>query len=169
MIESVFDKAQLVIGNVAQVGVFGQILADEAVDLFIEAALPGLVGLGKIDFSLQFTSDGFMSGELPAVIGGNGVDPSMMAFEALGDLLSHGIGGFVDHLSQHGELAFSLDEADDGAAMVFADQGIGFPVAQAGLFFNHTGSPVNADTIGDLAAKIVFSIAFTFFLSPCDA
>ena len=38
----------LFVGDVAEVGSFGEILADEAVGVFIEPSFPGMVGMGKV-------------------------------------------------------------------------------------------------------------------------
>ena len=78
MIKAIHNESQLVIGNMPQVGLLGQILTDQAVDLLIQAALPSLVRFGEVDLGLKFTGNGFMSGKLPTVIRSDRVNPLAM-------------------------------------------------------------------------------------------
>ena len=73
MIQAVHHELELVIRDVSQIGIFREILADQAVDVFIEPALPSVIGIRKIDLGLEFSGDSFMSGELPAIVGGDGM------------------------------------------------------------------------------------------------
>jgi len=68
---AVHDEAQLLFGHPSYVGLFGKVLANQAVDLFVQAPLPGPVGFGEVDSNLKLPGDGFMMGEHPAVVGGD--------------------------------------------------------------------------------------------------
>ena len=46
--------AKLFGGDLAQIGAFGQVLAQETVGVLVGAPLPGVVGMGKVDGQIQF-------------------------------------------------------------------------------------------------------------------
>ena len=64
--------------NAAQVGFFGQILTDQAIGIFVQAALPGLIRVGEIDFCPKFSGNGFMVAKLSAIVGSDGVNAASM-------------------------------------------------------------------------------------------
>jgi hypothetical protein len=51
VVESFGDDVEVVLGVVRQVGSLGKILADEAICIFVAAALPRAVGIAEPDFS----------------------------------------------------------------------------------------------------------------------
>jgi len=98
-----------------------------------------LLGISKIDFGLELPSEDSMADELSTVVGTDGMDPTSMRSQLRDHLLLHRAGGFLDNPIQKRKLTFSLDDTDDGAAMVFADESIGLPVAQTFLGFDNSG------------------------------
>jgi len=48
-----------------------KVLPDQTVGVFVQASLPGMVGMRKIHLRIEVFLDGFMSGKLLAVVGGD--------------------------------------------------------------------------------------------------
>ena len=69
-----FHLANLGIADDFEVGSLGEILAKKAIGVFVEAAFPGTIGMGKIDIGFQGFGDFFMLGKLRAIINGQGMD-----------------------------------------------------------------------------------------------
>ena len=57
----------------AEIRGFGDELAEQAVGVFVEAAFPGVVGAGEEDIGGEGGGDGAVTGELLAVVEGEGV------------------------------------------------------------------------------------------------
>lgn len=62
------------IGNGVEVSSFRDILPNEFVVVFNAAFFPRGIRVGEEDLRPEFLCNGFMSGELAAVVGGNGSD-----------------------------------------------------------------------------------------------
>jgi len=45
--------AELFGGDLAQIGAFGQVLAQQAVGVLVGAPLPGMIGMGEVDGQIQ--------------------------------------------------------------------------------------------------------------------
>jgi hypothetical protein len=110
-----------------------------------------------------------MVGKLSAVVGGNRENSASMRVQALDYLLLHGRGGFVSYLAEQSKLAFAFDGTDDRATMVFADDGVGLPIADTFFGGDDLWSLFDTNAIRDFTAEIVFSVAFAFFLMAGDA
>ena len=61
--------------DIAERPAFGIVPAQLAIDVFIGAALTGVIGFREIRLAAQVVRDPFVIGELPTVIEGNGVHP----------------------------------------------------------------------------------------------
>ena len=48
VVESVYDAADLLKCESPEIGALGQVLTDEPVGVFVESALPGMVGVGEV-------------------------------------------------------------------------------------------------------------------------
>jgi hypothetical protein len=169
VVQAVHDKVQLFVGDLSEVGFFGQVLPDQAVDLFVEPPLAGAVGIGEKDAGAEFFGDGFMAGEFLAVVHGDSMEFVAMGPQFLDQLVADVDGGLSVDPAQDGVLAFAFDGADHGPLVADADEGIGLPVAQAFSGFDNGGAIMDADAVGDFATEVVFSVAFASFVSVGDA
>src|SRR5689334_14916161 len=52
--------------------------------------------------------------------------------------------------------------------MRFADDGVGFPVAEAGFFFDHRRALVNAFAVRDLPAPVAAAVTFAAFFAAAE-
>src|SRR5215475_671701 len=69
-VELVGDGVELVLGVGAQVGAFGQVVADQAVGVLVGAALPGRVGVGEVDGDAGGDGEGGVGFHLGAAVPG---------------------------------------------------------------------------------------------------
>ena len=64
----------------AEVGAFGEVVAEEAVGVLHGAFLPGGVGVGVVEGGVEDAFEGGLVEELASIIGGHGVDCAQGAF-----------------------------------------------------------------------------------------
>ena len=110
VIETLFDCEAVGFSETGKRGAFGSVLADEAVGIFVGAAFPGMVRVGKVEGGTEALFDGFISVELDTVVGGDGVD-----FEGTkqldGALLGEFGGGLLDRADAD-QSGFALHHGD---------------------------------------------------------
>ena len=68
VVQGVDAGAQLLRGDLRQVGAFGQVLAQQDVGVLVGSPLPGVVGMGEEDGQAQLAFELDGAGELAAVI-----------------------------------------------------------------------------------------------------
>ena len=68
VVEPLSDDVEVVLGVCAEVGSLGEILSDEAVGVFVAAALPGAVGIGEPDLDAGILGELSMSGHFGTAI-----------------------------------------------------------------------------------------------------
>ena len=73
MVHVVDGKCDLFRGHVQQVGVRGEVLADYAIGVLIQAALPRMVRMGNEDSRIQAGGDSVMPGEFFSIVKSNRV------------------------------------------------------------------------------------------------
>ena len=78
MVQLILNPAYLPIADVSEIGLFGEILADESVGVLIQPFLPRMVGAAKIGFRLQCFGYFGVLIELFAVIHSDGVHSGFM-------------------------------------------------------------------------------------------
>ena len=66
MVEVVHGEGDILLGDGIEGHLLGEELADEAVHVFIGATLPGGVGMGKEEISIEFASNPLVLGERAA-------------------------------------------------------------------------------------------------------
>ena len=71
MIELIHDSLNLVAGYVLKTATFGKVLPNQTIGIFVQAAFPGMIGMGEVHINVQLLLYCFMPGELFAVICGN--------------------------------------------------------------------------------------------------
>lgn len=76
MVQAMHDEAQRSRTHGAKFGALGQILAQQAVGVFVGTALPGRTGMAEEESGMQGFGDELVCGELMTVVGGEGVDPA---------------------------------------------------------------------------------------------
>ena len=78
MVQLILNPAYLPITDVPEIGLFGEVLSDESVGVFIQPFLPRMVRAAKIGFRRQCLGYFGVLVEFFAVIHGDGVHPGFM-------------------------------------------------------------------------------------------
>src|SRR6185437_10528865 len=73
VVELVGDVLELGGGPDAEVGALGEVLAEQAVDVLVAAALPGGVRVGEVDADAGGLGDALVAGEFLAAVPGQGL------------------------------------------------------------------------------------------------
>ena len=97
---------------------------------------------------MEHFGDVLVVGEQGNVVGGDGEDVTLEGAQHLYDEHGHGLGVLAFRELCHEEfLCGALDQCDDGALAVIADDGVHIPVAEAGLCVNNGGTQVDAHAV----------------------
>ena len=159
IVEFLGDGIQVALGECGEVASFGQVLADEAVEIFVGTALPGGVGIGEVDVDAEVFFDAFESGKFQAVVEGERAAKVLgNVEEAFDDGTVHSLNFPVGDGCCEEKSESSLVECDDSSFVIFADYGIAFPVPVSGTIGGSFGAQIDADTVFNLTA---FSFAVT--------
>lgn len=73
-----------VVGDVVEVGAFGEEVTDQAVGVLVGWALPGAVGVAEVDFAVCGDAELGVLGHLGALVPGEGLE--QVGWEVLGHL-----------------------------------------------------------------------------------
>ena len=135
-VESCGDGVALELSELRHARSLGQILADEPVGVFVQTSLPGVVWGREVERGSGSGLDGFVVVELGAVVSGEGPDGSFLAMNELSDSAIELCGGSGAELFDQDVFGFSLDHCGDAVLVVGSDDGIDFPVAEAGAILS---------------------------------
>ena len=119
VIEAFGDDVEVILAVSGKVGSLGEVLPDEAVGIFVAAALPGAIGIGEEDLNSGVVGQLGMSGHFSAAIIGEGFA------EGLGHIVESGLesaaGGFgiegvhaSEQESGYRSLGYEVTETMDG-------------------------------------------------------
>ena len=138
-VEPPCDIVELFLREQRQVGALGQVLAQQAVGVFADAALPGSVRMGEVDVDSGVPGQGLVVSHLRSLVVGQGAAQlAVEAVEDLGEGLCGQVGPAAVQLDQGDEQGSAFDQRADLRAVVLADDQIALPVArdQAQLDFH---------------------------------
>ena len=107
VIQLVHDLFNVLVRDVPETAALGKVLPDQTVGVFVQASLPGMVGMRKIYLRIEMFLDGFMSGKLLAVVGGDRQRLIQIRLEQNNRRLRDDFGMFAVDFFDQGEL--SLD------------------------------------------------------------
>ena len=91
VVQSVFDHPDLASRNTIESGTFRDVLADQAIDIFVSSALSRSTRIGEEDTRAEGVGDGLIASEFTAIVQREGV--RLQAVQCAGDGLCHVVGG----------------------------------------------------------------------------
>ena len=149
------DGVQLTLSVARQVRALGQVLAQQPVRVFIGAALPGAVWVGKEDLDREALGQLLVFGHLfPSIIGQGFPQQGRHMAKFFGKARSGTRGIGPVHLGQENQACGPLQQGADRRAIAGSLDEIAFPVARHRVG-NHLGGALgNRRHIGDLAPSI---------------
>ncbi len=120
--------------------------------------------MGEVEVSLQLFADGFVSGEFPSVVTGDGMHPAAMGFEQAGHGIADRLRGLALHLTDQHVTGLALDQADNGLFVAAADDGIGLPVTDPAAIIHDGRALFDGLAVGNDAPAVYLAIAFLALL-----
>jgi len=108
------DAVEILLGEDGQVGALRQVLAEQAVGVFVDAALPGAMGIGEVHLNAGLVGEPGMICHFPTLVVGHresllGVD----AVEHVTEPRDGGVGRPVGKLGERDEQSRSLHKRAD--------------------------------------------------------
>ena len=158
------DRIALVLREMTHAGELGDVLADQAVGVFVGAALPGAVGRCEVEGDARFELDEFVVVEFRAVVGGDGCKKPR---EPSHELEGSGIGlllGSWHELADEQVAGTALDEADDTVLGVLTDDRVDLPVVRFQAPFDGRWALADVAFSGEAAAGIGAAVEFSALL-----
>lgn len=113
-----------------EVGAFGEEVADQAIRVLVHPALSGMIRRGKKDVGLETLGGVPISGELFAVVVGNGVDVGAQGGEPLHCRTVRGLGRGPGQFRDGRKQTLALDMRQQRPFVVGAHDRIPLPIAQ---------------------------------------
>ncbi len=120
-----------------------------------------MVWSGEVEAHTGFVFDVAVGVEFGAIVGGHGFHLSRLAIDEFNDFSIQFGGGARAELADDDVFGLSLDHGDDAVAVIGADDGIGFPVAEAGAVLSAWRALRDVALIREDPAGIGASVAFS--------
>ena len=128
-IEQPGDIVQLFLGKQRQVGPFGQVLAEQSVGVFADAALPGRSRMSEVHIDSGGLRQPFVMAHLPAlVVGHRAPHLRLETVEDFGEGLGGHVGLGAVQLDQSNEQGGAFHQRAHLRAVALADDQVAFPV-----------------------------------------
>ena len=149
------NGVQLLLAMYRQVCALGQVLANQAVDVFVAAALPGAVRVAEVDRHAGSLGDLGVSRHLPALVVSHALAHLQRhAIERGAEAFQRRSRRRVVHLHQHQVATGSLHQRAYTRGVGFALDQVAFPMPWHQPVFDLRWAHMDADHLGNLAAPI---------------
>ena len=149
------NGVQLLLAMYRQVCALGQVLANQAVDVFVAAALPGAVWVAEVDRHAGSLGDLGVSRHLPALVVSHALAHLQRhAIERGAEAFQRRSRRRVVHLHQHQVATGAFHQRTDGRGVGLTLDEVAFPMPRHQPVFNLRRAHMNTDHLGDLAAPI---------------
>ena len=86
------------------------VLADQAIGVFVEAPLPRVIGVSEETLSRQLSGDLFMVSKFSAIVVGQGENPSLIGLQVITDRIRDSPRCFIDSLDGNGKSRLALNK-----------------------------------------------------------
>ena len=149
------DGIQLLLTVYRQVSPLGQVLADQAVDVFVATALPGAVRVAEVNSDPCLLGDFSMPRHLPALVVGHALAHRQRhAVERCTEALHRRGRRCVVHLHQHQVATGALHQRAYRRGVGLTLDQVALPMPRHQPVFDLWRANMNADHLRDLAAPI---------------
>src|SRR6202453_4468030 len=129
-IEFPADTVELFLGEQGEIGRLGEVLSDEAIDVFADASFPGSMRMSEIDSDSSTFGECLMFAHLAALVKGHGeAHLSLKAFEDPGKGPRYRGGLAILQPHQDAKEGFAFDQHADLRQIPLANDEVPFPVA----------------------------------------
>ena len=141
---------------------FGQVLADQAISVFIQSAFPRMIGGAEIERYASGLLNVAELMKLGAVVSGNGFERPELFIDEVDEAFVGELGIAPGQLANNRIACLTLDQCDDAMLVVAADHGINLPMTDAGAVIGAGRSLGDVAFTGHHAAGIMGTVALSF-------
>ena len=141
-----------------------EVLTDQAIGVFVQPALPGVVGMSEEALGVQHIRYLLVIGKLFSVVIGQSMNVRSMWPHRFGDRIADGRRRLVFCFDDKAEPALALGECDKYRATLSPDHGIGLPIPNSGASLNDIGAFRDAYAPNDLPPSLSCTSAFAAHL-----
>lgn len=166
-VEFVGNDVALTLGECSHAGAFGEVRANQAIGIFIGAALPGVMGGGEVELQSERALDRGIAVELGAVVGDDGA-------KVFGVVLGQANGAVVElmrrsrlELADQEVAGFALHRADDAMLVAVAHHGVDLPVAELAASKHPRRAFGDMALTREAAAAVIGAVAFAEAALAC--
>ena len=136
-----------------EVAPFGEVLANQAVGIFVGTAFPGVVRMSEIHPGGEGVCDALVLSTFGAVVEREGMDTAPEGTQELHGRLAECLGGALRKRGEQGVAAFAFHPGDQYAPMTVTDKCVTFPVADATALIYDRGTRLDADPVFELSTS----------------
>jgi hypothetical protein len=149
------DVIQVILGEAGQVGSLGQVLAQQAVGVFVRSALPWAVRIGEVHLDAGALGQLLVSAHFLALVVGQRLAHGLVhAIERLGEASQGGLGGAALHAGQHDQAAGTLHQRAHGGTVGCPLDEVALPMSGHQAVFDFVGTGMQAGHVGNPAAPV---------------
>ena len=109
---------------------FGNVLADQAVEVLVAAPFPRMVGGSEVALEREMLLELLVAVELGAVVEGDRLESGVVFSYGVQSGLCHGSGGTRLQFFDDGEAGLSLNQSENAVMAIAANHRISLPVAE---------------------------------------
>ena len=131
-VEFVCDDVALVLRDLGHAETLGQVLANKSVGVFVCSAFPRVMRCGEIEENAGSALNLRVAMKFRAIVGGDGLESGRLAIDQVDGALRGLRGGSRIELADLQKAGFAIDQADDAVFAGVTDNGIDFPMSDAG-------------------------------------
>ncbi len=151
----------VVLGEVGHALAFREILPEQAVGVFVSAALPGMVRGGEVEAGTGRAFEGCVAMELGAVVDGDGTDGAALMPDQLGGPAVHLGGCASPQLPEQEVASFSFDQAQHtGPRLAGSEHRVRLPMPNLRAFLHYSGACGDGALPRQPPAAVVAAVTF---------
>ena len=155
VIQSIFDHSQFLFCDRVHAAFFWDVLAQQAVEVFVAAALPTAIWVSEVGLNAQRLIHLLVVRKFFAVVYRQGLHACAQRLESVLNRLADQVGAFVEDFAQPGIPAFALDQGHDGLLVSRPNDRIALPVAHLLARLNVRRPLANRAPVGNLSSPIM--------------
>ena len=160
IVQAACDLIAACLSGAGHRGAFWNVLAYEAIRVFVRAALPRVIESGEVEDDAGGALDVTIAVELGSVVNGDGLEQLTMGADELDHAAVGGGNGSIPKLPDEYAARDALDQADDAVAIQGAYDRVHLPVADLATTFNGGRTSGDMPLAGEAATLFGAAVAF---------
>ena len=136
-VQSGSDSVTVGLGDGGHGNLFGNVLADQAVEILVGSPFPGVVRGGEVALQREALLELFVSMEFGAVVEGDCLEAGFVLADGLQGGVCNRVCGPRRQLFNDGETGFSLNKSEDAVMAIDADHSVSLPMTELQTGFDY--------------------------------